>query len=194
MSRCGSCPIYDRKRYGIRCDGDHGVEECADKLQELYYAMRADGPIEKALEDWGAEITGINTLLGCCELLAGLAEEATELAQAALKMRRTLDKSNPTPMTTGDASRNLNEEFADVLLCAAVLGFDREEIDLRYADGEALSLYTPGIEDSFDTTLPMRTEMDWLIYNAPLEYAQMALDGTLEQYLREAAGMHGLED
>lgn len=40
----------------------------------------------------------------------------------------------------------------------------------------------------------MRTEMDWLIYNAPLEYAQMALDGTLERYLREAAGMHGLED
>ena len=67
-------------------------------------------------------------------------------------------------------------------------------VELRYADGEALSLYTPGIEDSFDTTLPMRTELDWLIYNAPLEYAQMALDGTLEQYLGEAAGMHGLED
>ena len=30
-----------------------------------------DKPIEKALEDWGAEITGINTLLGCCELLRG---------------------------------------------------------------------------------------------------------------------------
>ncbi len=67
-------------------------------------------------------------------------------------------------------------------------------VELRYADGEALSLYTPDIEDSFDTTLPMRTEMDWLIYNAPLEYAQMALDGTLERYLREAAGTHGLED
>lgn len=67
-------------------------------------------------------------------------------------------------------------------------------VELRYADGEAISIYTPGIEDSFDTTLPMRTELDWLIYNAPLEYAQMALDGTLEQYLREAAGTHGLED
>lgn len=43
-------------------------------------------------------------------------------------IEKALDKSNPTPMTTGDASRNLNEEFADVLLCAAVLGFDREEI------------------------------------------------------------------
>ena len=66
-------------------------------------------------------------------------------------------------------------------------------IELRYADGEVLSIYTPGVEDSFDTTLPMRTEMDWLIYNAPLEYAQMVLDGTLEQYLREAAGTHGLD-
>lgn len=90
--------------------------------------MSTTSPSKRRSKIGGAEITGINTLLGCCELLAGLAEEATELAQAALKMRRTLDKSNPTPMTTGDASRNLNEEFADVLLCAAVLGFDREEI------------------------------------------------------------------
>ena len=66
-------------------------------------------------------------------------------------------------------------------------------VELRYADGEAISIYTPGVEDSFDTTLPMRTEMDWLIYNAPLEYAQMVLDGTLEQYLREAAGTHELD-
>ena len=66
--------------------------------------------------------------------------------------------------------------------------------ELRYTDGGVISIYTPGIEDSFDTTMPMRTEMDWLIYNAPLEYAQMALDGTLERYLREAAGMPGLED
>lgn len=73
-------------------------------------------------------------------------------------------------------------------LVSCEFNIDTACVDLRYADGEALSLYTPGIEDSFDTTLPMRTEMDWLIYNAPLEYAQMALDGTLEQYLREAAG------
>ena len=49
-------------------------------------------------------------------------------------------------------------------------------------------------EFNIDTVPPMRTELDWLIYNAPLEYAQMTLDGTLQQYLREAAGTHGLED
>lgn len=79
-------------------------------------------------------------------------------------------------------------------LISCEFNIDTACVELRYTDGETLSLYTPGIEDSFDTTLPMRTEMDWLIYNAPLEYAQMALDGTLEQYLGEAAGMHGLED
>ena len=79
-------------------------------------------------------------------------------------------------------------------LVSCEFNIDTACVELRYADGEAISIYTPGIEDSFDTTLLMRTELDWLIYNAPLEYAQMALDGTLEQYLREAAGTHGLED
>ena len=77
-------------------------------------------------------------------------------------------------------------------LVSCEFNIDTACVELRYADGEAISIYAPGIEDSFDTTLPMRTEMDWLIYNAPLEYAQMVLDGTMEQYLREAAGTHGL--
>ena len=66
-------------------------------------------------------------------------------------------------------------------------------VELRYADGEVLSIYTPGIEDSFDTTIVMRAEMDWLIYNAPLEYAQMVLDGPLESYLRRVSGKYSLE-
>lgn len=50
------------------------------------------------------------------ELLAGLAEEAAELSQAALKLRRVLDGRNPTPKTYREAVRELNEEIADVLL------------------------------------------------------------------------------
>ena len=79
-------------------------------------------------------------------------------------------------------------------LISCEFNIDTACVELRYAAGEAISIYTPGIEDSFATTLPMRTELDWLIYNAPLEYAHKALDGTLEQYLREAAGTHGVED
>jgi len=39
----------------------------------------------------------------------------------------------------------------------------------------------------------MCAELDWLIYNVPLEYAQMVLDGSLESYLRRVSGKHSLE-
>lgn len=60
------------------------------------------------------------------ERLAGLAEEATELAQAALKLRRVLDGKNPTPVTEEEALSKLIEEIGDVLLCLDVLGFPVE--------------------------------------------------------------------
>lgn len=58
------------------------------------------------------------------ELLCQLAEEATELAQAALKLRRAYDGSNPTPVTGEKAFTNLQEEIADVKLLLKVLGMD----------------------------------------------------------------------
>lgn len=78
-------------------------------------------------------------------------------------------------------------------LVSCEFNIDTACVELRYADGVAISIYVPGIEDSFDTTIAMKAEMDWLIYNAPLEYAQMVLDGSLESYLRRVSGKHSLE-
>ena len=47
-------------------------------------------------------------------LLCQLAEEAAELAQAALKERRTLTSDNPTPKTYQNAHIDLLGEVADV--------------------------------------------------------------------------------
>lgn len=50
-----------------------------------------------------------------CERLALLAEECTELAHAALKLRRVIEpKNNPTPVTEEEARKKLIEEVADV--------------------------------------------------------------------------------
>ena len=59
----------------------------------------------------------IKDILPETEILAQLAEEAAELAQAALKLRRVLDGTNPIPVTETEARRNLVEECADVLNC-----------------------------------------------------------------------------
>ena len=50
------------------------------------------------------------------ELLAQLAEEATELAHAALKYRRALDDENPTPVSSNEAFKNLIEDIDDIAL------------------------------------------------------------------------------
>lgn len=55
------------------------------------------------------------------ELLALLAEEAAELAQAALKLRRVYDGTNPTPTTELSAAEALREELGDVFLVSILL-------------------------------------------------------------------------
>ena len=60
------------------------------------------------------------------EILAQLAEEAAELAQAALKLRRTMDGRNPTPVGFSEAYNNLIEEYSDVTLCI-------RELDMNYS-------------------------------------------------------------
>ena len=62
------------------------------------------------------------------EQLAQLAEEAGELAHAALKLRRAIDGTNPTPVTMSNAFANLEEEVADVLVCLEVLGYNLVEL------------------------------------------------------------------
>lgn len=59
------------------------------------------------------------------ELLAQLAEECTELAQAALKLRRTYSKTNPTPVKRREATNAVLEEIADVKLCLHACGFEK---------------------------------------------------------------------
>lgn len=59
----------------------------------------------------------IRDILPKTELLAQMAEEAAELSQAALKLRRALDGSNPTPVPAGAAWNGLLEEYGDVLNC-----------------------------------------------------------------------------
>ena len=51
------------------------------------------------------------------EILAQLSEEASEVAKAALKLRRARDRKNPTPVSIREAWANLNEEYGDVLNC-----------------------------------------------------------------------------
>lgn len=58
-------------------------------------------------------------------LLEGLAEEAAELGQAALKLIRAEQMNdNVTPVEPEQARANISEELVDVLMVACTLGYD----------------------------------------------------------------------
>ena len=71
--------------------------------------------MEKTLEKRIAE------KLSKAAVLEQMAEEAAELAQAALKLARILRGENPTPVSEADAALQLNGEMADVEVCGDVL-------------------------------------------------------------------------
>lgn len=58
--------------------------------------------------------------------VAQLAEEASELCHAALKLERVLRGTNPTPVTEPEALLKVVDETADVLNALEVLGIECE--------------------------------------------------------------------
>lgn len=64
--------------------------------------------------------------IGKPAMLEQLAEEAAELAQAALKLARIERGENPTPVTKREAKAHLIEEFTDVETCAKELALSAD--------------------------------------------------------------------
>lgn len=87
-------------------------------------------------------LTSIRLYLSKEELLATLAEEAAELSQAALKMRRALNHYNVTPIDVLEAEENLIEEIQDVNNCIRAIGYD-----FVWYNGDKIKRWVSRLED-----------------------------------------------
>ena len=84
-------------------------------------------------------------------------------------------------------------KITNLLIYSCKFNIDTACVELRYADGEILSIDCIAVEDEFGYSPHARVELDWLIYNDPLSYAQMVLGGTLINYLKDIVSPHSLE-
>lgn len=69
-------------------------------------------------------------------------------------------------------------------LISCEFNMDTACVELRFADDTMLSIDTVGVENEVADNMLQRSELDWLIYNKPLEYAQLVLGDDLESYLK----------
>ena len=60
---------------------------------------------------------------------------------------------------------------------------DTNRVEVQFADGSAIAIDCLAIEDEYGNTPAQRAELDWLLYNKPLECVQLVLSGEIEHYL-----------
>ena len=66
---------------------------------------------------------------------------------------------------------------------ACSFNMDTGCVKLLLRDGRKISIDCTGVEDALDVTMAQRSELDYLIYNDPLGYADLILDSGLEGYI-----------
>lgn len=69
-----------------------------------------------------------------------------------------------------------------LLFCA--YNMDNCCLELKFNDGSMIAIDTIAVENEVADNMYQRSELDYLIYNAPLEYADLILNGDPEAYLK----------
>ena len=69
-------------------------------------------------------------------------------------------------------------------LISCSFNMDTACVELRFSDGSICSIYTIAVENEIARNMYERSELDYLIYNDPLAYADLILNGDPEVYLK----------
>ena len=57
-------------------------------------------------------------------------------------------------------------------------------VELKFTDGSMIAIDTIAVENEVADTMYQRSELDCLIYNDPIAYADLVLNGDPEAYLK----------
>ena len=69
-----------------------------------------------------------------------------------------------------------------LLTCA--FNMDTACVELRFSDGSLFSIDTIAVENEVADNMYQRSELDYLLYNDPVVYADLILNGDPEAYLK----------
>ena len=61
---------------------------------------------------------------------------------------------------------------------------DTASVEVKYADGSMISIDCTRVETEAARNMYEASELDWLIYNAPMDYVNLLLHGDIQEYLK----------
>lgn len=69
-------------------------------------------------------------------------------------------------------------------LSSCAFNMDTACVELKFDDGSTIAIDTIAVENEFADNMYQRSELDYLIYNDPVAYAELMLNGDPETYLK----------
>ena len=78
-------------------------------------------------------------------------------------------------------------------LISCKFNFDTVCVELKFLDGSVIAIDTIAVENEIADNMYQRSELDYLIYNDPLAYAELILNGDPETYLKTVTEYKSLD-
>ena len=72
-------------------------------------------------------------------------------------------------------------------LLSCEFNFDTVCVELKFSDGTMIAIDTIAVENEIVDNMYQRSELDYLIYNDLIAYADLILNGNPEAYLKAVA-------
>ena len=69
-------------------------------------------------------------------------------------------------------------------LISVEFNMDTTCVELKFLDGSMIAMDTIAVENEIANNMYQRSELDYLIYNDPVAYAELILHGDPETYLK----------
>ncbi len=69
-------------------------------------------------------------------------------------------------------------------LLSCEFNIDTACVELKYSDGSMIAIDCDAVESEVTNNMYERSQLDYLVYNAPLEYANLILNGDPIKYLK----------
>ena len=66
-------------------------------------------------------------------------------------------------------------------------------VEVKYADGSMISIDCTIVENEVARNMYEASELDWLVYNAPVDYVNLLLHGDVREYLKNVTEYHSFD-
>ena len=79
-----------------------------------------------------------------------------------------------------------------VISCA--FNIDTARVEVKYADGSMIAIDCTLVEAEVARNMYESSELEWLVYNAPVDYVNLMLHGDVCEYLRNVTEYRGFDN